>query len=711
MKIDLHCHTKKTKSFEDDSRNVSLEMFKEKVELAEVKMIGITNHNYFNKEEYIAFKEIVENSCYIMPGIELDVEGNKENTKGHIILIANPEQIDFFNEKVKSILKDTKPDDFCINSHELYNTFKDLDIIYIAHFLKDKQLSEEDLKDLKSIMNKPLRLLKEASNIVSIGVLQSNNHRAIIGTDVIKWEEYEKCSFAELKFDVKDFQHLIRLVDKDSLLINDLINENFNEDVQVYGDSDNKEYPFTIPIYDDVNIIFGDKGSGKTEILNSLKNHYELKGLKYQYFSGGDKQVWYDNKIKTNIEDFSYAKLNLEKDFKSEILLIEDFNDNNPTSLKNYYKYYKNASTNKKKKKMKCLEINKIHSFTSKAYKGLYEDINNIDNFISKVKKFEYKTINELEINDLLKLLERIKNNIFKKYTEAWIEENSKKMLDDFIDKMNKYVSQNVGSPSMPTETGLCEFVKKRVELKKCTNEVLFTLNNKTNSNDLLIGKLGAKGEVKLTTTYSFINSKNKRTIDSKSLQTNKGELTNIIQGLEKINDNITSDRIMDYIKEIKENALKIRLTSIDKFISVKKEFTINGSNYKPSKGELAILSLQHDLMSNDNYDIYLIDEPEANLGSTYINEEIVPLIKRLASAKKSLVVATHDANIAIRTRPSCSILKIVDNDKYKTYIGNMFTDELREITTDEILSWKEESIKYLEGGKEAFEERGDLYE
>ena len=132
---------------------------------------------------------------------------------------------------------------------------------------------------------------------------------------------------------------------------------------------------------------------------------------------------------------------------------------------------------------------------------------------------------------------------------------------------------------------------------------------------------------------------------------------------------------------------------------------------YKPSKGELAILSLQHDLLSKKDYDIFLIDEPEANLGSTYINEEIVPLIKDLASAKKVLVIATHDANIAIRTRPSCSILKTVDNDKYKTYIGNMFTDELKEIVTGEKLSWKEESIKYLEGGKEAFEERGDLYE
>ena len=218
------------------------------------------------------------------------------------------------------------------------------------------------------------------------------------------------------------------------------------------------------------------------------------------------------------------------------------------------------------------------------------------------------------------------------------------------------------------------------------------------------------KGEVNLTTKYTFINSNNKKNIDSKTLRTNKTELSNIITELEKIDNDITSNKISNNVKIIKENISKLKIADINDFISISKAFTIDKNQYTPSKGELAILSLQHDLLSKKDYDIFLIDEPEANLGSTYINEEIVPLIKDLASSKKVLVIATHDANIAIRTRPSCSILKIVDNGEYRTYIGNMFTDTLKEIRTGEELSWKEESIKYLEGGKEAFEERGDLY-
>lgn len=710
MKIDLHCHTKKTKTCEKESRNVTIELFKEKVEEAEVKMVGITNHNYFNKDEYLLFRDFVKDNCYVLPGIELDVEGNLEKTKGHIILISDPNQVDLFNDKLVAILKNIKPDDFCINSHALYEAFKDMDIIYIAHFLKDKQLSEADLEDLKSIMKYPLRLLKEAANIVSIGVLQSNNHRAMIGSDVVNWSEYEKYSFAELKFDVQDFRHFLKLVDKDSLLISDLINENFNEKVKVYGKSEKKEFPFIIPIYDDVNIIFGDKGSGKTEILESLKNYYELKGLKYTTFSGGDKQGWYKEKIGIDDLDYSYINLNLDSNYKNEILEIKSFADTNPVSIKNYYKYFKNDSTNKKKKRMKCLEVDKMHSYSDKIYKGLYNDINSINSFISKANNFEYKKINSEEIEILIKQLEVTKSHVYENYKEIWIEENSKRLLDDFIDKMNCFVSQNIGSPSMPTETGLCEFIKNRLNLNKNVDSVLKLLNNTKNEKDVLIGKLGLKGEVNLTTKYTFINSNNKKDIDSKTLRTNKTELSNIITELEKINNDITSNKISNNIKIIKENISKLKIADINDFISISKSFTINKNQYTPSKGELAILSLQHDLLSKKDYDIFLIDEPEANLGSAYINEEIVPLIKDLASSKKVLVIATHDANIAIRTRPSCSILKIVDNGEYRTYIGNMFTDTLKEIRTGEELSWKEESIKYLEGGKEAFEERGDLY-
>lgn len=99
-------------------------------------------------------------------------------------------------------------------------------------------------------------------------------------------------------------------------------------------------------------------------------------------------------------------------------------------------------------------------------------------------------------------------------------------------------------------------------------------------------------------------------------------------------------------------------------------------------------------------------------LGNTYVNDIIVPKLLELAKLKKVVIIATHNANIAVRTFPYVSILKSYENGKYKTYIGNPFVNELYQIDDkSKKVSWKSESIRILEGGKKAFEERGEIYD
>ena len=63
MRIDLHCHTKKIKKGETYTRNVTKELFGEKVEGADVKIIAITNHNHFDCDQYVELKEDVCSFC------------------------------------------------------------------------------------------------------------------------------------------------------------------------------------------------------------------------------------------------------------------------------------------------------------------------------------------------------------------------------------------------------------------------------------------------------------------------------------------------------------------------------------------------------------------------------------------------------------------------------------------------------------------------
>ena len=66
MRIDLHCHTKATKTGDSPKRNIESDKFKEKVNGVGVEIIGITNHNEFDYEQYLKFIEEVDNDFMIL---------------------------------------------------------------------------------------------------------------------------------------------------------------------------------------------------------------------------------------------------------------------------------------------------------------------------------------------------------------------------------------------------------------------------------------------------------------------------------------------------------------------------------------------------------------------------------------------------------------------------------------------------------------------
>ena len=147
---------------------------------------------------------------------------------------------------------------------------------------------------------------------------------------------------------------------------------------------------------------------------------------------------------------------------------------------------------------------------------------------------------------------------------------------------------------------------------------------------------------------------------------------------------------------------------NIDTMIGVSKYFTLeDGRRYTPSTGEETMIALDEAL--NEDSDVYILDEPEKSLGNSYINDIIVKRINYLTKLKKTIVIVTHNANIAIRTLPYQTILKVYDGD-YTTYIGSLYSGILRNLDSDNEKDWREESIRILEGGKEAFNERGDIY-
>jgi predicted ATPase len=276
------------------------------------------------------------------------------------------------------------------------------------------------------------------------------------------------------------------------------------------------------------------------------------------------------------------------------------------------------------------------------------------------------------------------------------------------IDKIKGLADKNSDTVSRPSIAGLKSFARKRIQLIHAVKTILANLNVKEHNEKVRIGSLEDKGDIYINYKYRMLCSE-ARTVNYPNY--NISDLRQIKTKLEYIRDNIFDDDLAKHIEFFNSKCTETSIKTVKPFLGRSKQIvTSDGEVYEPSNGEKGILLLQQTL--HEDADAYFLDEPELGRGNSYIDTDIRPIISDLAKRRKYVVVATHNANIAVRTLPYTSIFRTHENNVYKTYIGNTFDDLLINVNDkDDILSWTEESMHSLEGGHDAFYERRDIYE
>lgn len=120
-------------------------------------------------------------------------------------------------------------------------------------------------------------VLLEPSNLRSAGIMLAHNKSTMIGSDVKDWNNYNDAKLPELKIPFSGFKQFVKLLKKDISTIETFVQGKYGEEVHIKPD----QYPdcdVKLKIYNDVNIIFGGKGTGKTElILAEIQKHFEKK--------------------------------------------------------------------------------------------------------------------------------------------------------------------------------------------------------------------------------------------------------------------------------------------------------------------------------------------------------------------------------------------------------------------------------------------------
>lgn len=711
MKIDIHIHTKKIKSGDSESREIEPKEFCDTISKTDVKICAITNHNHFDKNQYDSILELGESSFQTWPGVELDVIEN--NKRGHLIVIVNPKNAKKFDDLLNVLTAGKSADIFSISLSEIAELFDPLDPIYIPHYLNKKpSISDDEIQILIDKATNKKRILKEATNSISAGIFVSHGHKSIYGSDIQDWKDYVNLSqnLPDLRLPVESFEQFCLLLDRDDSTINTILEKKNHEEITLRPFKEDPD-PIIVEIFDDINVLFGSKGTGKTEILKALSKYYNNNGYKTSVYESNDVSL--ATKYDIGGKKFQLDRDDLNIDLcTDEISLIRNATESNVTSLKKYYEHYSRQETSKISERIKVNKFSIVDSV------GLATRVTEIKDFKKNLDSFKeylganplYKEIIEDELFEtLLETLDKVGIKVEDSFEKEFTASNTIKLFNHLIEVFVAEIARKTGRPGKPTTTGFLNYARNRIEIEIALNKIINSINQEFKPKAEFVGDLGKKGKLFCKTILVVENGKIRDGELNTVTSVNRTPQKNVAKQFIAILKEVYTQNLFIEISKFNSIENNSTISSIEDLLLFKKFFEVNYMPYKPSNGESAMILLRQEL--SENKDIYLIDEPEKSLGNDYINDFIVPLLKEHAYSGKRVVIATHDANIAVRTLPYKSIYRAHAMDCYHTYMGNPFTNSLICRTKDiDNLDWKVTSMRTLEGGKEAFGERGKIY-
>ena len=710
MKIDIHVHTKKTKQGDAQTREIDAQRFHEIISSTDVKIVAITNHNHFDLIQYYDFTKIVGDDFQIWPGVELDIV--EDGRRGHLLVVVSPDYAQEMETTMKSMMHNKfTPNDFEISIDDVVSNFDHFNPLYIAHYKKHPDLIDEDIEKLMSQIAHKNRVLKEASNSISAGIFLSHGHSSIYGSDIQDWDEYQKRSngLPDLRLPVESFEQFCMLLDKDQKAINSILDKKSPEKILIKPFEDGK--PLKLIVYNDINILFGAKGTGKSKILEAIALYYAKKGITAYKFESSSAQLSgeYDcdcKRISIDLLDHGISYCKKEVDF------IKKATETDVTSLSKYRRFFsekiKNANANKIKIKDFITEDIQVYHREFVSVNSVYDEFKKFNNYIesdTSVKTFVEKN----KLKELSATLDSILKDLENKRLNAFVEQKVAYLFNSLIEKVKLEVSKKTGTPGKPSETGFRKYASNRIKIELSVKELMKNIGKKIDTSYEYIGSLDEKGNLYCKTEIKIQDGTIRDRKFKPYSSVKKTPQKSFSKAIISINDNLYSSSLFEKISDLNSIEGVEYIPTIEELLLVSKYFTIDDEPYEPSTGESSMLLLHKELI--ENKDVYILDEPEKSLGNEYINNVIVPLIKDKAKIGKKIFIATHDANIAVRTLPYNSIYRIHGINGYKTFVGNPFLNNLVNINDKkDKIDWKEISMKTLEGGKSAFGERGQIY-
>jgi len=668
-KIDLHIHTVPTIS--DTDFTFSLAKLSEYVNSAELDAIAITNHDMFDLSQ---FNDIAEElDCAVFPGIEINLG------KGHVLVISDNENLDEFQFKTQAVSEKITSVGDSITVNELVHIFGDLNnYLLIPHYQKRPAISGDTLDQIGGFISagevdSPKKFIRMAKDETEITPVIFSDVRIREGMSKFPTRQtYIDCgdlSLNSLKFSLRE-RNKVALSKSDG-----------NSLFQVFDDGQK--------LSTGLNIVFGERSSGKTETLNQISKEFE--NVKY-------------------IPQFSLVQrddANYEKEFNADVARKKStFADKHLSPFKTVLDDVLNVDIGINHRMVEDYLVTLLKLAAEAEKRDAFSNV-----ALFNETKFEVGV--DEALNDLIGSVRQLIENIeYREIIDKHVDVNNLKALA--CELIEALWSKAYERKKRILANDVVRDVKSKLQLRTSATQV----------KDVDLYKVMI--EHKKVTKFKQI---------AKLLQTEKVIFEERFQGFKVVCKqrafagareikNVSGQKVAfsdayreysspyKYLVALKENEALTPSEFYKYFACIEYEI-LNKDGFKVSGGERSEFRLLQEIKDAQNYDYLLIDEPESSFDNLFLKGEVNHMLKEI-SKTMPVVVVTHNSTVGASISADYIVYtsKEIEGEDilYRRYSGHPSNNELCSIDGKKINNFQV-TMNSLEAGEVAYVERRNGYE
>ena len=675
-RIDLHIHTVRTVC-DPQNYNFDLDILKEYVSKARLDAVAVTNHNLFDRENYDSVCDALD--IPVFPGIEINVK--TLGKYGHVLLIAPDDCLEDFAACAGMLAQLLPEKESSVTWEQVRSAFPDISkYLVIPHYRKDKHLDLPTIDKIRRTTGidalevaNAKKWLKEEGSVDESFVIFSDCRPGLRMSSTDNGDSDKRryaYGFTYIRCDEMSIPALKRAIA-------------IRGNTTVFRDDDTFEIlPEAIPVSTGLNIIVGNRTSGKTYTLDRIADAFEKSDVAYIGQFNITKQA----------EAGKFRELVAKEDAQFEDGYLKPLQ----AGLSDYFAF-----------DIEGLE-DKVRAYAD----AVIAFANSPEDDASSVPIYRAQLF-AFDVDDR-RALEDIK-----------IRNAARKLLGDNerASIVSKYINVDVLlSLDVALRSEMLKDVKKRLA-KERANEIVVSAKRRLNELSArrplpdtaplrdyfrtsfyeyglgsILGELLRPVDLESEEAGRFVRKRKRTPVQSATEAKKRVTTQTSIAGLYK---NTTTLDKLRFLRNVPDD---LKLVAQRLLIRVESFIVDKGRGTPLSGGQRAEYVFVHELEKAKQKDIVLIDEPESSFDNGFLGSDISDALHRLAD-DATVFLVTHNNTLGVSINPDWVIYAAYEKGEYKLFSGAMSSSELVSSNGEKVLR-REVLMNTMEAGWDAYEGR-----